>query len=84
MFRYLTEYKTRIVDFEEREQIVDFNFKLTRGGRNFKMELISDEKMTLHIVFLSGLKDRRMLWSDRISDNVWKTIQIFHDEDAEN
>jgi hypothetical protein len=83
MLDYLTGYKTSIVNFNEREEAVSFNFKLTRNGRSFKIELISDEKMTLHIVFLSDVKNRRMLWSDRISNNAWKTIEIFYDEEVE-
>jgi len=80
---YLTGYKTSIVNFREREEVVNFNFKLTRNGRSFKAELISGKKMTLHIVFLSDIKDRRMLWSDKISDNVWKNIEIFYDGEVE-
>jgi hypothetical protein len=83
MLDYLTVYKTSIVNFNEREEAVSFNFKLTRDGRSFKIELISDEKMTLHIVFLSDVKNRRMLWSDRISNNSWKMIEIFYDEEVE-
>lgn len=83
MFNYLTGYKTSIVNFSEREEVVNFNFKLTRNGRIFKVELISEEKMNLHIVFLSDIKDRRMLWSDKIPDNVWKDIEIFYDGEVE-
>jgi hypothetical protein len=83
MFDYLTVYKTSIVNYNEREEAVSFNFKLTRDGRSFKTELVSEEKMTLHIVFLSDIKNRRMLWSDRISNNAWKTIEIFYDEEVE-
>jgi hypothetical protein len=39
--------------------------------------------MTLHIVFLSDIKNRRVLWSDRISNNTWKTIEIFYEEEVE-
>ena len=62
----------------------NFNFILNRNNEDFKMELISDKKINLHITFLSDiLNGRHYLWNDNIESNSWKTFKVFSKKNVE-
>jgi hypothetical protein len=83
MFGYLANYKTEIINPEIKEEIANFNFKLTRDGINFRIELLSDKKMSLRAVFLSDINTREIIWSEKIIEGEWKTMGIFYDGEIE-
>jgi hypothetical protein len=74
---YLTKYSTTLVKYNMNETIVDFDFKLDRSREDFRTELLSDNNIDIFILFLSYLDDgRKVLWSEKINSNTWKSIHI--------
>jgi hypothetical protein len=81
MFDYLTRYDTVLKNLKMTEEVSDFNFILDRSEQDFRVELSSDKKTNLYMVFLSGQKDgRKYLWNDSIEGNTWKTFKVFSSE----
>jgi hypothetical protein len=80
---YFSQYKTELIKPEVKEEIVDFRFKLNRENGGFRVELLSDQKMTIQFDLLSDIKTRNLIWRNKISNNEWKTMGIFCDEEIE-
>jgi hypothetical protein len=84
MYDYLTKYNTILLTLKISEVNANFNFILNRNNEDFKMELISDKKINLHITFLSDiLNGRHYLWNDNIESNCWKTFKVFSKKNVE-
>lgn len=83
MASYFSQYKTELINPEVKEEIVDFRFKLNRENEGFRVELISDQKISIHFDLLSDIKTRHLIWRNTISNNEWKTMAIFCDEEIE-
>ncbi len=74
---YLTKYSTSLIEYKINEKVVNFNVILDRNKENFKCELLSNYNINIFILFLSYLDDgRKVLWSEQIISNTWKSIHI--------
>ena len=84
MINYLKKYTTKLVNYKLIQEIVNFNFKLKRDNNFFRLELLTDKKITVYVVFLKTIDDnRQVLWVDNISNNSWKTLEIYYNNDVE-
>jgi hypothetical protein len=84
MFDYLTKYNTKIIYSEVSEELINFNFNLTRDKSEYRLEMLSNHNFNCYFVFLKQLSDdRKILWSDKIQNNTWKTLNISYDEEVE-
>ena len=84
MINYLKNYTTKLVNYKLIEEIVNFNFKLKRDNNFFRLELLTDKKITVYIVFLKTIDDnRKFLWTENISNNSWSEFEIYYNNDVE-
>lgn len=84
MFDYLTKYTTKMIYPKVIEQVVDFNFNLIRDNSEYRIELLSNHNFTCNFVFLKHLSDdRKLLLSDEIRSNTWKTFNIPYNNEVE-
>jgi hypothetical protein len=84
MYDYLKNYDTVVVNKNTKEIIADFNFILERNNNNYRVELLSNSDIKLHIVFTSYLLDgRKFLWGESVNSNTWKTFNFKYDNKVE-
>jgi hypothetical protein len=84
MYNWLTNYTTIFTTPKMYEDKVDFNFLLDRDKEIFKIELLSDKKISVFVVFVTDITNgRQYLWHEEIKNNTWKSFKLFSEDNLE-
>jgi len=84
MIDYLTKYSTKLIDYKLKQENINFNFKVLRENNSYRIDLFCNTNIKLYIVFIKTIDDnRQVLWSDSISNDTWKTFEIYYNNDVE-